>query len=145
MIGYDLDGVIAEYSSYSKMWYGTGRIFHKLFPKTFLHIIRTYMKCLYKPTEERFFILTARSYEFLDTTENWLEFNNIEPEFLFMYPGGFNDSTEKRAEWKAQTLKIFKDVLNTTVYFDDDVRMINRIKELNPELKVTLWKRNEGM
>lgn len=107
----DLDDTLADHKIRNNLYHRSGGCFDILFsPELVVFdtvnervklILDVFMELDYK-----IFILSARPETMLEATKEWLEVNNVKYTNIQLKPT--RDQFTKSAEWKVETLKLFK-------------------------------------
>jgi len=145
IIGFDLDGVIAELDI------PTLRLIDlalKNNDEERKHVERYYFS--YRPVEvnsnlfcnyhtDKLIILTSRPKEFRDLTEEWLRNNGIRYDKLIMadniLPTGKTDLSSWFEDMAKSKAKILKEE-GVEIYFEDTPDMVKALREMCPDIKI---------
>lgn len=119
MVGYDLDGVIAQ----EKPWF---KYLYRICPE-----LMVFIRDLYRPRyvpHGLFVIITNRPVDDLATTLFWLSLNEISPSAVFFaskaVPGGYEE--------KAMYIRN----LGVKVFFESDCKVVSKLRMLCPKTEV---------
>jgi len=122
LIGFDLDGVICEYTPWIEKMLQNDSIASMYYLDKDI-LLDPY---LFLSDDDEMVIITDRPTKFKDVTKEWLKNHNIDCDVYFIG----NKETELSSRHAAVKKSSVINDLNVEIYFEDDTRVVELLREM---------------